>query len=308
MQPALYNLTAFKLARFAARWLPAAMARSIAAKIALRVYDRREEARAALRENLCTLTGFGGEELDTLCRLNVANFAGMLSDYFRCAAGHDASAMLTEWRGLEHVRAARERGNGAIIVTAHLGHWELGGLLLAQQGLPLTVITLEEPQNELTRWRDEHRQRPGLKTVAVGPGHAFSFVEIVQALRKNELIAMLVDRPYAGTGVPVNFCDRPTEFSSAPALLWQHTNAAVIPAFVLSNPTGRYTAFAEPALPFTRGPDPNRDLVRNTQILASHFEYIIRQRPDQWFNYVPIWPSPAAAPAVADPATPVPSR
>lgn len=294
MQPALYSLTAFKLARFAARWLPQMWARRLAAVIAWQIHERRPEAQSALRENLCALTGFGGEDLAALCRANVTNFAWMLSDYFRCTAGHDSQALLAEWRGLEHIEAARARGKGVLIVTAHLGHWELGGLLLARNGLPLTVITLEEPDSALTRWRDEHRQRAGLKTVAVGPGHAFSFVDIVQALRRNELVAMLVDRPYAGTGVPVTFCDRATEFSTAPALLWQHTHASVIPAFVIGNPTGRYTAFAEPSLDFTRGPDPNLDLLRNTQLLASQFEYIIRQRPDQWFNYVPIWPDPAS--------------
>lgn len=298
MQPALYNLTAFKLARIAGRWLPQTWARRLAAWIALNIYKHRPSARSALRENLCALTGLGGERLNELCRRNIENFAGMLTDYFRCAAGHDSERLLSEWRGVEHLHAARERGHGVIIVTAHLGHWELGGLLLARQGLPLTVITLEEPDSALTRWRDEHRQRAGLKTIAVGPGHAFSFVEIVQALRRNEIIAMLVDRPYAGTGVPVSFCARPTEFSTAPALLWQHTNAAVIPAFVLSDPHGHYTAFADAPLEFTRGPDPHLDLIRNTQLLASHFENIIRQHPDQWFNFVPIWP-PAYSPAAA---------
>lgn len=301
MQPALYNLTAFKLARIAARLLPQKSARRLAGAIAWKLYERRPEAQAALRGNLCALTGFGGDNLAALCRQNVVNFAGMLSDYFRCAAGYDSAEMLTGWRGIEHLTAARERGHGVIVVTAHLGHWELGGLLLAKQGLPLTVITLEEPESALTRWRDEHRQRAGLKTIAVGPGHAFSFVEIVHALRRNEVIAMLVDRPYAGTGVPVKFCDRVTEFSTAPALLWQHTNAAVIPAFVLSDSSGRYTAFADPPLEFTRGPDPHLDLVRNTQLLASHFEHIIRQRPDQWFNYVPIWPSDPAPATAAEP-------
>lgn len=297
MQPALYNLKAFKVARWAARWLPESWARKLAIAIALKVYDRRPEARAALRGNLGVLSGFGHGDLDDLCRQNVSNFATMLSDYFRCAAGHDSAALMAKWTGLDHLHAARERGHGVIVVTAHLGHWELGGVLLARQGLPLTVITLEEPASELTRWRDEHRQHAGLRTIAVGPGHAFSFLDIVHALRRNEVVAMLVDRPYEGTGVTVNFCDHPTEFSTAPALLWQHTNAAVIPAFVLGMGNGRYAAFADPPLGFTRGPDPQLDLRRNTQLLAQHFEHVIRQRPDQWFNYVPIWPSPASSPA-----------
>jgi lauroyl/myristoyl acyltransferase len=93
----------------------------------------------------------------------------------------------------------------------------------------------------------------------------------------------------------VKFFGRTTEFSTAPALLWQHTGAAVVPAFVLRNAEGRYTAFAAPAFPFTRSEDPRADLVTNTQLIATHFENVIRENPTQWFNYVPIWTAPASA-------------
>jgi KDO2-lipid IV(A) lauroyltransferase len=209
----------------------------------------------------------------------------MLADYFLCASGGRADGLLREWRGLEHVEAARKRGNGVLLVTAHLGHWELGGLLLAGHGLPMTVVTLEEPTTELTRWRDAYRRRAGIHTIAVGPGHSFAFVEMLQALRRNEVVAMLVDRPYEGTGEAVRFFGRPAEFSSGPALLHQHTGAAVVPAFVLRNGTGHYTAFADAALPLAA----DAGLPQNTQLIASHFENIIRQHPEQWFNYVPIW-------------------
>ena len=99
----------------------------------------------------------------------------------------------------------------------------------------------------------------------------------------------------SGSGSPVQFFGKLTEFSTGPALLWQHTGAAVIPAFVLRNEEGAYTAFADAPLPFVRTADPRADIVRNTQILATHFENVIRKYPDQWFNYVPIWPAPAAA-------------
>ncbi len=113
---------------------------------------------------------------------------------------------------------------------------------------------------------------------------------MIQALRRNEIIAMLVDRPYAGTGTSVNFCNRLTEFSTAPALLWQHTDAAVVPAFVIETGSTRgYTSFADPALSFVRTGDPRADLIANTQRMATHFEAIIRDRPDQWFNYAPVW-------------------
>ncbi|MDZ4287664.1 MAG: lysophospholipid acyltransferase family protein, partial [Prosthecobacter sp.] len=200
-----------------------------------------------------------------------------------------AAALLSGRTGFEHLSAARAQGNGAIVVTGHLGHWELGGLMLAQHGLPLTVITLEEPSTELSRWREACRRQLGIKTITVGPGHPFAFVEMIQTLRRNELLAMLVDRPYSGTGTAVQFFGHETEFSTAPALLHQHTGASVLPAFVLQDGSGRYIMSAEPLVPMTGKPDPQAALATNTQRIAKVFEDIIRRHPEQWFNYVPIW-------------------
>ena len=256
-------------------------------------YARNPAGRSALRENLRALTGKTGGALDALCADNVSHFSRMLADYFHCGTGDPtrANELLHEWRGFEHFENARARGKGIVLVTAHLGNWELGGTLLALRGLPMTVITLEEPSTDHTRGRDQSRQRLGIKTITVGPGHDFAFVEMIQVLRRNEILAMLVDRPYAGTGSNVRFCERAKEFSSAPALLWQHTGAAVVPAFVLLESGGRYISFADAPLDFKSHEDKRAALVENTQRLATHFETIIRKHPEQWYNYVPIWNS-----------------
>src|SRR6478735_3179225 len=256
MQAKLYSLRAFKLALLLARLLPRAAAQQLASAIAWRVYSRDPQRSSALRENLREVIGRNGASLDALCNRNVSNFARMLADYFRCAAGAGAACLLTEWRGMENMEAARAAGHGIVLVTAHLGNWELGGVLLAQHGLPMSVVTLEEPATGLTQWRDAFRRKAGIRTHTVGPGHNFAFVEMIGALRRNEVVAMLTDRPYAGSGSPVKFFGKTAEFSTGPALLWQHTGAAVIPAFVLRNEQGTYTAFADAPLPFVRTADP----------------------------------------------------
>lgn len=291
MRSSLYRLPAFKAALACARLFPRSWLQRLAPTIGLASYARNAAVQVALRANLHRITGKSEAALAALCKENVSAFSRMLADYFLCVAGsgRSASALLAEWRGVEHIEAALSRGNGAIIITAHLGNWELGGVLLALRGIPMTVITLDEPSTELTRWRDQYRQRLGIRTITVGPGHDFTFVEMIQTLRRNECLAMLVDRPYAGTGSPVTFFGRQTEFSSAPALLWQHTGAAIIPAFVLQNPAGKYVSFADPALPLESGGNTRESLIENTQRIATHFEAVIRQHPEQWFNYVPIW-------------------
>ena len=291
-RPSLYSSIGFKLAFIYAQLMPRASAQWLAPRIASAIYKRLPQSKTALHANLARITGLRGPELDALCCENVENFSRMLADYFLCMgprAVQHAEALLADLRGWEHLAAARAAGRGTIIVTGHLGHWELGGILLAERGLPLSVVTLDEPTPELTRWRDSFRQQLGIKTIAVGPGREFAFVEMIQALRRNECVAMLVDRPYAGTGTPVEFFGAQAEFSTAPALLAHHTGAAVVPAFVVFDDWKHYISFAEPVVPMADGADPRAALVENTQRLAAIFEAIIRHHPEQWFNYVPIW-------------------
>ncbi len=289
---AFYSLGAFKLALAAARVLPRPAARAVGVAVGRIGYARNQTARSALRANLGRVTGLKGAELDALCARNVAHFSTMLADYFLCVAsrGQVVESLLEEWRGYEHIEAALARGRGIVLVTAHLGNWELGGALLALRGLPMTVITLEEPSTELTRWRDDYRKRCGIKTIAVGPGHDFAFVEMIQTLRRNEVVAMLVDRPYAGTGIPVEFFGAPTQFSTAPALLWQHTQAAVVPAFMVQTGGRGYLSIADPMLALSGSESAAAALRQNTGRVAAHFETMVRAHPEQWFNYVPVWP------------------
>src|SRR5262245_24789581 len=141
MRPSVYSLRAFKLALVAARLLPRPLANRLATTLAGRIYRNQECAREALTHNLGTVSGASGEALKRLCELNVANFARMLADYFYCAAGGNARALLDHWEGIEYLEAARAAGRGVILVTAHLGNWELGGILLAMRGFPMNVVT-----------------------------------------------------------------------------------------------------------------------------------------------------------------------
>jgi lauroyl/myristoyl acyltransferase len=279
-----YRLDTFRFALRLVSMLPRDVAQEIAGAIGRASYNCGSTGREAARENLARITGLRDLMLDEICRENYDRFLRTLSDYFYCslASPEKIRRLVDEWRGFENIVAARKRGKGGILITGHIGNWELGGILLALEGVPLTVITAEEPASGLTQWREAYRSRLGIKTIPVG-ADPFSFVGIIGALRRNEFIAMLVDRPYGGASVPVRFFGAETCFSSAATLLWQHTGADVIPAFVLQKPGGRYVSLLAPAVPM------DADGAANAQRIATVFESIVRRNPEQWFNYVPLW-------------------
>lgn len=250
---------------------------------------------AAAADNLRVATGLGGAELRALARRTVRNFLRMLTDYFYCTARPSRiDEMLETSRGHEHLQAALAGGRGAILVAGHLGNWELGGILLAWRGFPMTIVTLDEPDVALTEWRERWRERAGVKTVTIGSDQ-FSFLDIVGALRRNECVAMLVDRPHAGTGQAVTLFGRPTAFAAGPALLSHHTGAPVLPAHVLATPGGKYASLIGPPIAMAAGPT-RATLATNTQRIADAFAPLIAAHPDQWYQFVRLFP--AVPPAV----------
>jgi KDO2-lipid IV(A) lauroyltransferase len=286
----IYGLVFFRIAKQAAIFLPRPVFHKIAELIGRIIYASRPEMKAIMRENLGQVSGLKGKELDRLCLDNAVNFAIMIADYFLsiCSKPEAVRTLLAEWRGLDTIKAALARGKGVILVTAHLGHWELGAVLLAMEGLPMNIVTAREPSQELNEWRERYREKLGIKTITVGED-AFAFMEVINALKRNEIVAMLVDRPAGNSALPVQFCGRKTFFSNGPALLCRHTEAAVIPAFVLQDNKGRYVSFADPEIPMEQSRETRAVMARNTQKIASIFEELIRKHPDQWHNYVRIW-------------------
>lgn len=298
--PPLYKTGGFEMAMRVAKRVPRPASRFIGGLVSDYLYARQPDAQKALRANLQVVTSLQGAALDRLCARNAHEFGRMLGDYFHCTHASETQirGAITHWEGMENLQAARDLGRGIVLVTAHLGNWELGALVLATDRIPMTIVTAEEPSTDLTAWRKKYRERLGIRTVTVGADR-FAFVDMMAALRRGECLAMLVDRPQPGSGSPVQLFGLPTEFSSGPALLHHHTGAAVVPAYVVQTGSTGYRAFIESAIEMSTASDAAGAVATNTQKIADRFGAVIRQYPEQWFNYVPIWPDNSSSPSTA---------
>ena len=284
----LYTPRAFRVAAAIARCLPAPGLRWVARRLAEANYWCLPRFRKMVRDNLRRVVN-GHRPLEQAVRQNFRNFAESLADYvrFENLRPEDIGNVVVENSGLEHLDAALARKRGAIIVTAHLGNWELGGMLCATRGYPVSAITLEEAIDELTAMRENYRGSHGVQTIRIGKS-PFAPVPIIHQLQQNGIVAMLVDRPPAESAQEVTFFGAPAKFSSAPAFLAHLTGAMVVPAFVVGIGQGRYRAFMEPPLAMEGG-DLSTAVVANTQRLAAVFERVIADYADQWYHFVPIW-------------------
>lgn len=193
--------------------------------------------------------------------------------------------MIGEQIGLEELQKARAQGKGCILVTGHLGFFELGGPLMAELGFPMVTLTLPEPSEALTQWRAEFRLRWGVRTLVVG-GDAFSAVEITRELRTGTFVALLADRPFNEHTVPVPLPHGEILFSTAPVMVSLLSGAPIIPVGLTLQADGRHRVEARPMITPQWLPEGREATLHHfTQKLAQELTPMFVKAPEQWHHF-----------------------
>lgn len=278
-----------KVVRTLPGWFSRLVARFLVAGYWLAAKHRRE----VVTQNL--LPVFGGELAASrqAARNLFRNFALKLIDLWRYEGGMSVQHLLGAEEGWEHMVQAANQKRGVLLLSPHLGNWEFGGPWLTQRGLDVHVITLEEPGEGLTSFRREARARWQVKTVVIG-NDLFGFVQIIRLLEGGATIALLMDRPSPATSTLVQLFGRPFPASVAAAELARASGCALLPGYVVRQGSS-YTAHLLPQITYERPALRDRAARQAlTQKIMTAFEPVIRQHPDQWYHFVPVWPKASA--------------
>jgi len=187
---------------------------------------------------------------------------------------------------------ALARGNGAILISPHLGNWELGGLGLADLGYKINVLTFREPDAKVNELREQVRHARGIGFIYVDRTDTspLAIIEAVNALRRNEVLALLGDRDGSSHTMEFDFFGCPASIPLGAAYLALASGAPVIPVFVPLE-GGRYATLMEEPILFQGGHGGHDGAIRaGMERLIRVFEKHIRIYPDQWYNFFPYWP------------------
>jgi lauroyl/myristoyl acyltransferase len=286
----LYRATMFDLGALLARCLPLGFLRAVAGW-AGELYALTHPARIAVVERNLQL-------LDASFKKKAARrvyraFAETLADYFHIGTRppEQAARIVAKSEGEEHLRSVRALGKGALIVTAHFGLFELGGLMLAQMGLPCAVLTYPEPSRALTDWRAAFRRRWKAETLEIGADR-FAFLEIAERLRQGQFVATLIDRPHPSDSTPIRLPNGTAYFSAGILLLAAHCGVPVIPALMFREAGGGYHSRIFPAL-FIEDKGSRAETLRfYSRRIADTFLPVLCAHPEQWYQFVPLAPAP----------------
>jgi KDO2-lipid IV(A) lauroyltransferase len=244
-------------------------------------------AREAVMANLKQVMLFKGRhpttrELRLTTRTTFHYFGKYLVDYFRFSRlSEEDIRRLVVIEHPEYIEQARQDGKGVILVTAHLGNWELGGAVVAGMGYPLKVVALNQPSAKLNDFFQRHRRRRGMTVVP----HGHAVKHLLVALKKNEFIALLADRDYSGRNDMASLCGAMACLPRGAVWLAEKTGAVILPGFMFRQEDDTFLLRLYPPIRPGSGMTPG-ELQRR---ICEALEDGIGAYPHQWFMYERVW-------------------
>ena len=182
-------------------------------------------------------------------------------------------------QGLSNYRNAYKKGKGVLLLTAHMGNWELLSIIMAMAGYPVSVLYRPLDFFLLDRFFAMLRGRFGAELIP----SAQSMRKILRSLKYGKVVGMLMDQNVDWyEGVFVDFFGHRACTNKGMALLARRTEAPVIPVFLVREKSGFMAEFGS-EIPLIKTEDIRKDLEANTQQYNRIIEDFVRRYPDQWF-------------------------
>ncbi len=282
---------AIRLAGIIGQTIPPRLGYALADFIADRIASRRNSKIVrAVRANQWVARGEGpgGEELDRAVR-----------EAFR----HAACSVFELYRGLRHLREAlasieldpsarfllkrpefAERG--LVLVSLHLGNFDLVLHILSMQSIRPMVLTIPDPRGG-RRMEFESREKAGATLL---PASVPAFLKAIRHLRRGGYVATGIDRPIPDPRLRPRFFGHPASLPLHHIFLALKANVPIRMLTTFRTPDGRHIVHASPPVEMEPHPDRDTEALQNAERVLRIAEGYIREAPAQWSVSLPVWP------------------
>lgn len=281
----------YSAAAFLSRRMPLAFSYWLGLRVADLFHRFDPVGRAGVTANLTRILRHRGVNpapghVEGLVRKTYQHFGKYLVDFFRYSQSfHQEVGRKVSLENEQYLEQARAGGRGVLMLTAHVGNWELGGLVLGLRGVPITTVFRPFGIAHLDRLFADQRAARGIRAIPLGR----AVRGLIEAVRRGDAAALLGDRDFTGRGVDVEFFGAPARMPDGAARLASITGVPIVPAFILRQIDDRFLfRFYPPIDPRDAG-SVGEIQARCTRAL----EDVIGEHPHQWFVFRDFWDVPA---------------
>jgi len=277
----------YRLAQIFSRWLPRRFSYWVALRIADRFFAKDVEGRRAVMANLAHILqaqniSASEETLTQMARKTFQLFGKYLVDFFKFSRMTLAEVRrLVSIEHLDYLEQAHRMGNGFLLITAHIGNWELGGTIMTALGYRMNAVFLPQRLDKINRLLDKQREQRGLQLIPLG--HAARGV--LQALKRKEGVAMLADRDFTAHHHSIIFFGKLAQLSGGPSRIALLTKVPIVPIFILRQKDDTFLLRFYPPILVEEHSTLNEIEMKIGEVMEKE----IAQNPSQWFIFEDFW-------------------
>ena len=186
--------------------------------------------------------------------------------------------------GGENLYKALNLGKGVVLLTSHLGNWEIGGDAIGVTGKKIHLVYAPDSSAIFENQRNLMRGETQVEGVALKPGELV-LLKLYRLLKQGELVALQGDRLQFDRGVSMSFFGSPATFPRGAVRIAQLSGSPVIPIFIPLNGYKTYEIIIEEPLVM----EPDKPVEENLARLLTVFERQIGRYKTQWYMFMPFW-------------------
>jgi KDO2-lipid IV(A) lauroyltransferase len=284
----LSNAIVYGGLHYGAQWLPMAVLNGINLVGNTLAITFLRQTQRGIRENFRLALDVAESEAASLTRRLFFEYGRATIDTWRLRSEAFVPQITTLDEDARALARSRRNGRGFLLVTGHVGNWEMGAVTLRVHDLTPAVVGQPELDPDVQQMRLSLRKRLGVESIDIGSSMATAF-RVRAAIDAGRAVALLVDRAYPEDSVMVPFFGRPTPFLRSPALLARFCDCDVLPGFFLRARDGSYFNVWGKPLAADPSSSPEEDARRIMTRVARDLEGVIRRFPIQWFNFYRFW-------------------
>jgi predicted LPLAT superfamily acyltransferase len=184
-------------------------------------------------------------------------------------------------------------GKGGILISAHIGNWEIAGQLLNRLHTTFNILMYENEHENIKKYMDDVEKKKNVKIIAMREGEMGHIIELHNAFSNNELVVVHGDRfrDNAPT-LEATFLGKTAKFPAGPFIMAAKFGVPVSVVFAVKESSTHYHFFATDPIEVKRSRNPKQTEEAVQELLHKYLEEVekmVHRYPEQWFNYYSFW-------------------
>ena len=279
----MFNYHLYKLGQFIVLRVPLKLAYKIAVFCSDIHYVFADKDRFEVNANLKAIFPEKGKNELLKIRIQIfRNFAKYLVDFFRFEElNKEYISRKVIIENIHYLDEALKKSKGVVLLSAHIGNWELGGAVIALLGYPLWVVALPHKIKKVNDFFNAQRERKGMKVIIFGKAAR----TCIRLLAENKIIGLVGDKDFTKeAGIVTDFFGKPTYLPKGPAAFALRNGAPIIPVFMLRNPDDTFTLKIGKPVDCDSG-----SMEGITFECKNVIENLVKDHPEQWYMFKRFW-------------------